>query len=756
MEFSCEFVYISPSTYQKEVPKKTQIPFKRSALLPPPNRLRPCRPTPPTAPSTELQTPKPPLPQSTVTESILKDNAIKIAPNPSALDENAAFHLKRAMDIPDLPQPPTSRRTALLPPNMRSRSAACIQQIPGPSTSLHSNSQIYELPKDQPDIGAPPLEPDYLNILPEASREETKLLNMNSTSSSGSTQKSAPALPPRPSFMKSCPEYLVLLPTSPSPFPSAPPLDLATGSGQPLPGNPNVVLVSLGKLISQDNVLIEGEPTSCSQCGSVLDSYYDNVVNACYFCQPMEPSTSNCLGYRDSAFLLTPGDKELTPADSLLLFCIDISGSMTIISQVSEGSQQIYESRLQFVQEAVLQSVYKLSETKPHMQIGLITFNHQVTLHGYEESTSRLLWGDQLIDSEYLKKAAFSFPSPPPISRTRHCLQREIFGLSANGATALGPAALVAIAMASRQPGSKVIICTDGKANTGLGNLEVEDHGARALLASTIFYQDLGTYAATQGVTVSVLAIEGTDCRLDELGRMTDRTGGKVVIASPHELYTEFEEIIENRTIATHCSATLLLPANLLVRGEREAGHKGTREVGNVTADSEITFQFGAHSQGAATAPVVGSRVSVQLQLRYRQTDGGTVLRVLTAEREVTDDSSEVLSSLHLGIIQLNSTHVSGTLAVRGRFQDARREGEMQSVLIERALEYKRSAEDSHMYSEWVKTMEPIYKGLYNYTRKQPTDSDSQQTLTDKGAALFYTMKNSNRNSLNSFKKGHA
>lgn len=29
-------------------------------------------------------------------------------------------------------------------------------------------------------------------------------------------------------------------------------------------------------------------------------------------------------------------------------------------------------------------------------------------------------------------------------------------------------------------------------------------------------------------VTVSVLSIEGTDCRLDELGTLADRTGGKV------------------------------------------------------------------------------------------------------------------------------------------------------------------------------------------------------------------------------------
>lgn len=33
------------------------------------------------------------------------------------------------------------------------------------------------------------------------------------------------------------------------------------------------------------------------------------------------------------------------------------------------------------------------------------------------------------------------------------------------------------------------------------------------------------------------------------------------------------------------------------MKGEREAGHKGCREVGNVDPDTEITFQFGASEQ---------------------------------------------------------------------------------------------------------------------------------------------------------------
>uniref|UniRef100_A0A8C2X9I2 VWFA domain-containing protein n=2 Tax=Cyclopterus lumpus TaxID=8103 RepID=A0A8C2X9I2_CYCLU len=389
------------------------------------------------------------------------------------------------------------------------------------------------------------------------------------------------------------------------------------------------------------------------------------------------------------------------------------------------------------------------------MRVGLITFNNQVTMHGNENFTSHSLSGAELTDRNFLKETAAGVPTPPPLSQTKDYLQRQVMELSDGGTTALGPAALLTIAIASRHPGSKVIICTDGKANTELGNLEVEDNDARTLLSSTIFYQDLGDYAANQGVTVSVLSIEGTDCRLDELGRLADRTGGKVVIASPKRLHQEFEQMIENRMIATHCTVTLLLPQLLRTRGEKEAEHKGTREVGNVDPDTEITFQFGAKEQQDkdVSAPVAGSRVAIQLQIRYRQREGQTMLRVITTGRDVTDDSSTALSSLSLAIIQLNSSQASATLAVRGRFLDARREGELQRKLIERAIEHNHSAEDHQTYQQWIKTMEPIYSHIDNITRRKSVISDSE-SLTDAGAALFYTMKQSNRKTI-SLKNKH-
>ncbi|XP_068160850.1 circularly permutated Ras protein 1-like [Antennarius striatus] len=754
MEFACGFVYVPPVTL-----KDSQGPnaFKRSALLPPVNRVRPCIPPPPPPTiSADDKTEKSPPIMRKIIDQFEKNKEVVKAVKPAGFYENAAFDNKAEAATTATPQQTTPpRKKALLPPNMK---PAAAQPVPSPNTN--SQKFTYDLPKSEPDLNEP-WDPNYSYTLPEGTGAQQK---PPADTSSVSLKILPPPLPPRPLFLNSMPVYLTVLPSihsSPSsslkspPASSPVPAPACTESvhNGPLPGNPNVVLISLGKLLSDDRVqTIKGDPNSCSQCGSVLDSIYDNAVSVCYFCQPrVQASAPNIsqqppTGYQDGLFWLCPQENSLCVVDSLLIFCIDISGSMSITSQVAEGEHFIYQSRLQFVQKAVLQCLQRLSHQDPDIRVGLITFNFQVTVHGFHNFRSLCLCGADLLDSNYLKKAGAGFPSPPHLSESKDYLEEQILRLSESGTTALGPAALLAISTASKHPGSKVIICTDGKANTELGNLEVEDTDARTLLSSTIFYKDLGEYAANNGVTVSVLSIEGTDCRLDELGRLADRTGGTVVIASPKMLHSEFEQIIENRTIATHCTVTLLLPKSLHMRGEREAGHKATREVGNVGPETEITFQFGAKETDTEALPS-GSQVSIQLQVRYKQRNGQTMLRVVTADRDVTNNSSAALSSLSLAIIQLNSSQASAALAVRGRFLNASKEGELQRKLIERAIEHNRSAEDKETYKDWVETMEPIYNCILHFTRRQSVVSDSQ-SLTDAGAALLYTMKHSNRKSI--------
>ncbi|XP_056286054.1 circularly permutated Ras protein 1 isoform X2 [Pseudoliparis swirei] len=700
MEFACGFVY---------VPQRPRA-IKRSALLPPVNRIRPrSPPPPPPTNSAEARLPKSPQSRPKVIEQLENSEEVKKAVKPTPFYGNAEIHNKASTR--DFPAQLTSRKTALLPPHMRPPADA------------------YELPTE-------------LRVRPR---------DPNGGGAGGAglgAQAPVPPLPPRPSFMKLIPEYLVLFP-EPDSSPSTSRKSLSdttlvaskrSGDTGPLPGNPNVLLVSLGKLLSEERApTAQGEPASCSRCGSVLDSC--NEVSECYFCRPWRQTRTAGPppGPRDALFLLRPGEEPRCAADAPLLFCIDISGSMSIASEVSEGEDAVHKTRLQFVQDAVWQCLQSLGELRPHMRVGLVTFNHQVTMHGNDRFTLRSLSGAELTDPHFLKETAAGVPTPAPLSQTKRYLQRQVMDLSDGGTTALGPAALLTIAMASRHPGSKVIICTDGKANSELGNLEVEDSDTRTLLSSTIFYQDLGDYAADHGVTVSVLSIQGTDCRLDELGRLADRTGGEVVIASPKRLHQEFEQMIENKMVASHCTATLLLPQLLRTRGEKEAVHKGTRAVGNVGPDTEITLQFGAKEHDdEASALGAGSRVAIQLQVRYRQRKGETMLRVITACRDVTDDSSAALSSLSLAIVQLNSSQASAALAVRGRFLDARREAEQQRKLMERAIEQNDNADDHHTYQRWRESMEPIYSDGEGGTRP----------VTDTGAALFYSMKRSNRKTI--------
>ena len=71
------------------------------------------------------------------------------------------------------------------------------------------------------------------------------------------------------------------------------------------------------------------------------------------------------------------------------------------------------------------------------------------------------------------------------------------YSLEEGGQTALGPAMLVAIMMASKVSGSKVVMCTDGLANIGLGNLDNVSADQHA--AASNFYSQLGEKAKQNG-----------------------------------------------------------------------------------------------------------------------------------------------------------------------------------------------------------------------------------------------------------------
>ncbi|XP_037392699.1 circularly permutated Ras protein 1-like isoform X2 [Pygocentrus nattereri] len=731
MEFACGFVYVSPATQVKRsalLPPRTgrylhsaltTTPKPGSALLPP-KKAKPVKALkPPAHPPPIPTTPKPTPPTSAsptkptpVYENLLQETQYK--PNPHTVTSpppDWRKHLGHAWS-PPLPAPKPIRKP----------------QTPSESDSFYELPSL-ELEEESSDVKhwKPPVSPQSYQR--------------------SQTPAAAPPPPPRPSFFKRLPEYGCVLPSSSSPSGR----DRLSGSSssasegddnkQPLPGNPNVLLVNLGRLVGEEQgECMQGEPSCCLACGSVFESTYDNMVKECYFCQSWSsapsPAPGAPTGCEDLLFLLTPDHKGQSADGNLLIFCICTSRSMS--TQVEVESKATCRSRLHSVQVAMLQCVQTLGERDPELRIGLVTFDDKVTMHSVGELPSQILQGGELSDKDYLKEAGLSFPTPPPLSQSQASLQMEIHKLQGSGASTLGAAALVSISMASKHPGSKVLVCTDGVPNAGLGNLDPEL--SRSIVSSSIFYQELGETAATQGVSVSVVSVEGSGCRLDELGRLTDGTGGKVLISSCDDLYVEFMGLIDDRTIATHTTVTLLLPSALRLRGEKEAGHCGMREVGNITEKSKITFQYGETEKTHAL--LSGRSVCVQLQVRYRRWDGLSMLRVLTANLKTTEDSSQVLPRLCLSILLLNASQTSAALALRGRFRDAQRERDAQKQLVHRGLEHRQNTEDELIWREWIRATDSVYNSLRQYTHKTPAVRSACQSLSDTDAALLYAMKN--------------
>jgi hypothetical protein len=93
----------------------------------------------------------------------------------------------------------------------------------------------------------------------------------------------------------------------------------------------------------------------------------------------------------------------------------------------------------------------------------------------------------------------------------------------------LGPGLLASIEIASKGAvGSKVIICTDGEANVGVGG----SFGfglAPAGISVQNFYEKAANFAKTKRVSVSILSLKGDKCNLKELGKLSLASGGSIL-----------------------------------------------------------------------------------------------------------------------------------------------------------------------------------------------------------------------------------
>lgn len=104
----------------------------------------------------------------------------------------------------------------------------------------------------------------------------------------------------------------------------------------------------------------------------------------------------------------------------------------------------------------------------------------------------------------------------------------------------------------------------------------------------------MGEYAQGSHTVVSVLGIQGSDCKLEALSSCSSITNGTVNILHPLEMVREIRQISQNPIVATEVEVVYLLHPLVSVdrRSESTRVTKVTERVGNATQQTDISLNF--------------------------------------------------------------------------------------------------------------------------------------------------------------------
>jgi len=449
----------------------------------------------------------------------------------------------------------------------------------------------------------------------------------------------------------------------------------------------NVLSVELSTLCRPVE-LATGDPIRCKQCQALLcasdasglvkvdkkDEDGDDATTrewTCRYCgckQELEIDDAEIPTASLSEYVLAPGSEaaggEAAAAegaaaaahagsdddDCYVVFCVDVSGSMSMTSLVN--GQHV--SKLASVANAVYSQMDALRHEHPKRRVCLITFGSDVDVFNGEEHKKAT--GITLSDWHLITKFSQDVAVEKPISDSFDALAEEVVYMEERGCTALGPALLMAIDIAGRKRGSYVVLCTDGLANQGIGSLEdLEkeiDKDENEKSEVELLYERFGTTARDAGVTVSVIGIKGTKCSLKNLGVVADISGGSVDLVDPTNV--DFAGVIEEPTLASSVKVTMrVIPAFVFENGNNSI----SADVGNVTRLTQHQCALFS-SPGDGVKPP--SEVRMQCEVSFTMKNGAVHLRVLETVLPFIEDVREAVDGID---IQIVGGYVSRTAA---------------------------------------------------------------------------------------------
>jgi hypothetical protein len=532
--------------------------------------------------------------------------------------------------------------------------------------------------------------------------------------------------------------------------------------------DPNVLAINLGTLSDAAN-LFTGDVVFCTDCKAAftavsnIEHQTGGDIWICEYCGNKNPVVldSEEIPKGDTIDYIVENQQTTSQLNDAIIFCIDISGSMCCTSELkgeikikqdskltqsldqfierahgntalqylpNEARNVSYVSRLQCVQAAVTSQIEQLAKEHPNKRVALVTFNNEVTVY-LPGGVRHVVAGDKLDQFDYLNDLAttIGFNLNQPISESHTEFNNVVYSLEESGATALGPALLASISLAGTSPGSSVVLCTDGIANVGLGSLEFEvgdDPNSPALA----FYQRVATTALAKGVAVSILTIKGSNTSLEFLAQVSTESRGYNDVVDPLNLTKNFNFVLQNAIIATSVTATMFLNKGLTFRHEKNAQNtKATREVGNCTKESTITFQYYPVEKALFKD---SQAILFQVQISYVKLDGTKCLRVISKKAEVTNNREEAEKHVNVNVVGLHAQAQAAVLATEGQYSKARMVQKTNMRMVRRGIAQGASDSQAAQYNLWNVEAVRLNKAIKSTKiteKKEGVDYDSAE-----------------------------
>jgi len=383
--------------------------------------------------------------------------------------------------------------------------------------------------------------------------------------------------------------------------------------------------------------------------------------------------------------------------DQQVIFCFDISGSMCVSEPIvgkhkfkgsnldksksefmkfSDGSDQFYQggnrnityvSRLQCLQGAIENNLIALQKNCPNRKIGFVIFNNEVIGIGDGTKPEVKINGNNLNDfNTIVKIATESNIISNSLKDSFETLLKNLYTIEESGQTALGSAIIFAINLIKgSSAGSKIIVCTDGIANVGIGSLEnVKEKGEFDYCKK--FYESLGQVAKDKGIIISLITFEGEESKIEILSTLAQMTGGDVIKVKPTEILSEFSNLLTTEIIATNVKLSVKLHKTMCFRNENADQLKYDnstliKDIGNVTNETEmfVEYKFKATEEINKKYPEINldklEVIPFQSIIEYTSKTGDKCIRVLSKQQKISSDKDEIAKDVKFDILSVNA-----------------------------------------------------------------------------------------------------